>query len=99
MVCHPFSRLGARPGACGVGSAAAGGSASAHHVGVGVGVCVCEGVGVGFPLPPPPPQEVSKSAAIAAKAAEPKRWVMLRLLSERRNSPCGAAERGLEFAG
>src|SRR3546814_17231091 len=68
-------------------------------VGVGVGVGVGEGVGVGVPPPPPPPQEVSNSAPIAAKAAERKRGVLLRILSERLNCPYGAAERGLEFAG
>src|SRR3546814_13414611 len=65
-----------------------------RSVGVGVGGGVW--VAVEFP---PPPHEPSNSAPIAAKAAERKRWVLLRMiLPERPDRAHRAAERGLEFA-
>src|SRR3546814_15155061 len=67
-------------------------------VGVGGGVGVGVGVGVAVEFPPPP-HEPSNSAPIAAKAAERKRWVLLRMiLPERPDRAHRAAERGLGFA-
>ena len=66
-------------------------------VGVGVGVGVGLGVGV-LPPPPPPPHDVSSNAPIAAKAAERKNWLLVRMiLPQRPDRAHGIAQRLLRL--